>query len=1131
MSLNAQTQMFGTTSAGGKYNLGTAFIQYSEFPQTHDRSDFQTIIGSGGGSSHMVKAEGKIYGNTISDGPNNGGVIFSWDPETNEYNDLAYVGDVSGKFAFGSMVYFNGSLYGMTKEGGAFDGGIIYEYEIATGMILKCADLDANSGPYGELVEFNGKLLGVTAGAGDNNYGRVFSFDPLTNSVTTEVSFDYANGANPYGGLTVVGNSIYGTTSYGGSYESGVLFRIDYNGSAYTLDPAFHFTGLEGYDAEARMTYYNGYLYGMSAYGGAEFDPNLGNYGYGLIFEYNIDDNLLNVVYPFEEGTGPAIGYGEFLVKDGLFYGMTFNGGTNNTGTLFSFNPSTQDLVKLHDFTNATGELPEGSLIEYNDKLYGLTYQGGKLNFGVIFEYDQDEDDYSVKINLRENYGAVPSGALTEIDGSIYGTTLNGGMNIAGTIFRMDPVTAKTTRLFEFGAPGAQPEVGVSPKGNMIEVGGKLIGTTSSGLSDNIGSLYRFNPVAKSMQLLTDIKTGYTVSSGLVRVNDSIYGVVQQNDPPYANEMFVYKMTAGTITYHPIPEEMGVDVLGAPVLLDGKLYLLSNNGGVLGHGTIYKWDPKTRMASVQLDLDASNVGIIPLGGLTEYNGRLYGVTPTVSGMDGNGRLFSWDPVDSTYTVHVNFNGSISNAQGTLARKGTKFYGTTYGEADNGLGGIFEWDKFTNELTLIHSFDEATGYGGSLGTKLLILHSPELVIPSISEVILCTGSTFEVPFNTSESFPEGTTFSAYISDDEGDFTDQVLIGTLQTDTSGMILATLPMGITAGNGYKIKVVATDGTYAIADEDLIVRAYNGGIPPVTSIGGAEMCTGSVTKVYTDKNLGTYQWFMNGVRIFDETTDATIVTETGVYNVLVVNEDGCKILSKSIKITFHTPVAETSPYGLVDVCGNEKLTITGNSGYKYQWYLDSMKLSIADTLITYDAVLAGSYYLETRDTFGCKAYSKNIVINHKPFPDKPTVYFQYPNLISSAFYGNQWYKDGNILSGQTAIGLTPVGNGMYKTKVTLDNGCSSTSEPYNFQKTGVADLSKTSVSVYPNPVVDELTISNANGANFRITDVTGKLINSGTLTSDKSSLNVSSYATGVYNIQVSKSTGEKTTLNFVKK
>ena len=117
---------------------------------------------------------------------------------------------------------------------------------------------------------------------------------------------------------------------------------------------------------------------------------------------------------------------------------MTLNGGNSGSGygTIFKFdisNPLTSSPIILHTFTGGLdGAHPYGSLTPYNNKLYGMTYSGGTNNVGIIFSIDPSQPfphDYTVLHNFDgSSGGANPRGSLTVgIDGKLYGMTLNGG--------------------------------------------------------------------------------------------------------------------------------------------------------------------------------------------------------------------------------------------------------------------------------------------------------------------------------------------------------------------------------------------------------------------------------------------------------------------------------------------------------------------------------------------------------------------------------------------------------------------------------------------------------------------------------------------------------------------------------
>ena len=75
--------------------------------------------------------------------------------------------------------------------------------------------------------------------------------------------------------------------------------------------------------------------------------------------------------------------------RDGKLYGMTVRWGESSFGVIFSFDPSSSTYTKLKDFDYTNGANPYGSLIQANDgKLYGMTYGGGSNGYGVIFSFD-----------------------------------------------------------------------------------------------------------------------------------------------------------------------------------------------------------------------------------------------------------------------------------------------------------------------------------------------------------------------------------------------------------------------------------------------------------------------------------------------------------------------------------------------------------------------------------------------------------------------------------------------------------------------------------------------------------------------------------------------------------------------
>lgn len=71
-------------------------------------------------------------------------------------------------------------------------------------------------------------------------------------------------------------------------------------------------------------------------------------------------------------------------------YGLSSSGGSSGRGTIFSYDTKARgnDFTLLHAFDFSDGACPYGSLTVLSGILYGMTNQGGPNNNGVIFSYN-----------------------------------------------------------------------------------------------------------------------------------------------------------------------------------------------------------------------------------------------------------------------------------------------------------------------------------------------------------------------------------------------------------------------------------------------------------------------------------------------------------------------------------------------------------------------------------------------------------------------------------------------------------------------------------------------------------------------------------------------------------------------
>jgi uncharacterized repeat protein (TIGR03803 family) len=311
----------------------------------------------------------------------------------------SFTGTDDGSNPYAGLVQgSDGSFYGTTDSGGRNNDGTVFKISANGALTSLYSFTDANDGgnPYAGLVQgSDGNLYGTTEGGGTNNYGTVFKIS--TNGVLTSLhSFTGTNdGGNPYAGLVQGSDGdLYGTTSGGGTNGAGTVFKISTNGALTNL---YSFTG--------------------------------GN-----------------------DGANPVAG----LVQssDGTFYGTTFNGGTNGSGTVFALNTDGTGFTILHTFTrgglnqfhmytNSDGANPQGGLVLSGNTLYGTAARGGSSGFGTVFALNTNGALNTLHLFTGGNDGGVPLAGLVQgNDGNFYGTTANGSVSRIGTVFRLTVVPA-----------------------------------------------------------------------------------------------------------------------------------------------------------------------------------------------------------------------------------------------------------------------------------------------------------------------------------------------------------------------------------------------------------------------------------------------------------------------------------------------------------------------------------------------------------------------------------------------------------------------------------------------------------------------------------------------------------------
>lgn len=241
---------------------------------------------------------------------------------------------------------------------------------------------------------------------------------------------------------------------------------------------------------------------------------------------------------------------------------------------------------------------------------------------------------------------------------------------------------------------------------------------------------------------------------------------------------------------------------------------------------------------------------------------------------------------------LNFTGIVQKIRFTDILNGWAFTDQgIYRTADGGTTWTEEFTPFPDlqDAVFINNIN-AVAVGGGKATILQRSNNLEL---NLSSGVFCTDHTYTIVANSTGTFNPGNMFSVQLSDDFGDFSNPLTLGSLFATTINSLPAVIPGGLTNSNAYKIRIAATNPPMYSAIIGTIVSINTSPDAFIIADGPTAFCLGSsvtLSNIY----LGAlqYQWYNNGLAISGATNDSLVVTLTGTYT-LSVNNGICETLS----------------------------------------------------------------------------------------------------------------------------------------------------------------------------------------------------------------------------------------------
>ncbi len=381
--------LYGTAESGGAYGNGTVFAINTNGTGLMTLHDFSASSDSStnpdGRNPHgLILSDSWLYGTAYYGGSSDYGTVFRVNTNGTGFTTMHNFNFSEGAYPAAALVMSGNTLYGTTSGGGniacGIPGGTVFAIQgDGSGFSvlhkfagLPCVSPYVNSDgaqPVAPLIVSSNTLYGTTFSGGRSGWGTIFKVNIDGNGFTTLHSFSaYVNNASgiatnrdrmtPATGLVLSGNTLYGTTPNGGIAGYGTVFKINTDGTGFTV--LYNSGGASTLLLSGKALYWRGVALRSATYTSA---VNRGN----------TDGTSFANFYIFTPTSGPdpstnADGavLSSFILSRDTLYGTAAGGGIFGSGTIFSIalpvsppllviNAAARGSVILTWPTNATG--------------------------------------------------------------------------------------------------------------------------------------------------------------------------------------------------------------------------------------------------------------------------------------------------------------------------------------------------------------------------------------------------------------------------------------------------------------------------------------------------------------------------------------------------------------------------------------------------------------------------------------------------------------------------------------------------------------------------------------------------------------------------------------------------------
>ncbi|MEO7082490.1 MAG: T9SS type A sorting domain-containing protein [Flavobacteriales bacterium] len=498
-------------------------------------------------------------------------------------------------------------------------------------------------------------------------------------------------------------------------------------------------------------------------------------------------------------------------------------------------------------------------------------------------------------------------------------------------------------------------------------------------------------------------------------------------------------------------------------------------------------------STVSGNINATIPAATPLG--TGYRIRVVSTSPAYTGADNGYDL----TLGTTPVALASADGSTNLCAGeTVLLSAATATGLSYQWM---LDGAAIEDAITATMAVdasgSYSLEVTNACGSDVSAAIDVVVNPLPVhVPEASELTACNGDAVVLSMtNTS-----GQAVLSY---------QWMLNGDAVADATSADLTTVDAG-----DYTLEVsnITTGCNFTTAA--ITVIAGSVASPTLTAAGPVAFCEGGSVQLDADAQGSSLEWLLNGSAISDAVDHTLEVDASGAYSVVATSALGCvsdpsNVILVDELVVPDAPVITASSD--ISFCEGGMVTLTADAqdGVSFLWNNGSTDDAM-------DVTSSGAYSVEAIANNGCTSVASDIMeVTVSELPEVPEI-TEVDDVLQATSAGTfQWYYNGVEIADADQSEFIPVASGTYSVTVTNDNGCTSTSEGYAYIHTAVAHHSIAETAVWPNPTTGAFTITLPGaqaGEHFSIFDVTGKLVQAGSLSGIRTSVEFAGNTAGLY-------------------